>query len=85
MDPSTFLEVTVLSYDIQLIGSEEALQNRIKNADILRLVTAYREHGYKNADIDPLNTLKRWVFLLNVVNWLICPQTIFSNLTYWGN
>lgn len=59
MDPSTFLEVTVLSYDIQLIGSEEALQNRIKNADILRLVTAYREHGYKNADIDPLNTLKR--------------------------
>ncbi|XP_073248521.1 2-oxoadipate dehydrogenase complex component E1-like [Porites lutea] len=40
-------------------GSEEALQNRIKNADILRLVTAYREHGYKNADIDPLNTLKR--------------------------
>ena len=42
------------------IGSEESLQNRIKNADILRLVTAYREHGYKNADIDPLNTLKRW-------------------------
>ena len=41
------------------IGSEEALQNRIKNANILRLVTAYREHGYKNADIDPLNTLTR--------------------------
>lgn len=59
MDVSTFLEVTMLLYNIQLIGSEEALQNRIKNADILRLVTAYREHGYKNADIDPLNTLKR--------------------------
>lgn len=59
MDASTFLEVTMLLYNIQLIGSEEALQNRIKNADILRLVTAYREHGYKNADIDPLNTLKR--------------------------
>lgn len=78
MDACAFLEVTMLLYNIQLIGSEEALQNRIKNADILRLVTAYREHGYKNADIDPLNTLKRWVFLLNVVNWLICPQTIFS-------
>lgn len=77
MDACAFLEVTMLLYNIQLIGSEEALQNRIKNADILRLVTAYREHGYKNADIDPLNTLKRWVFLLNVVNWLICPQTIF--------
>ena len=49
----------MLLYNIQLIGSEEALQYRIKNADILRLVTAYREHGYKNADIDPLNTLKR--------------------------
>lgn len=59
MDASTFLEVTMLLYNIQLIGSEEALQYRIKNADILRLVTAYREHGYKNADIDPLNTLKR--------------------------
>ena len=59
MDASTFLEVTMLLYNMQLIGSEEALQNRIKNADILRLVTAYREHGYKNADIDPLNTLKR--------------------------
>lgn len=77
MDACAFLEVTMFLYNIQLIGSEEALQNRIKNADILRLVTAYREHGYKNADIDPLNTLKRWVFLLNVVNWLICPQTIF--------
>lgn len=64
MDASTFLEVTMLLYNIQLIGSEEALQSRIKNADILRLVTAYREHGYKNADIDPLNTLKRWVFCL---------------------
>ena len=62
MGASTFLEVTMLLYNIQLIGSEEALQNRIKNADILRLVTAYREHGYKNADIDPLNTLKRWVY-----------------------
>lgn len=59
MDACSFLEVTMLLYNIQLIGSEEALQNRIKNADILRLVTAYREHGYKNADIDPLNTLKR--------------------------
>ena len=78
MDACAFLEVTMPLYNILLIGSEEALQNRIKNADILRLVTAYREHGYKNADIDPLNTLKRWVFLLNAVNWLICPQTIFS-------
>jgi len=45
---------------VTLKGSQsEALQNRIKNADILRLVTAYREHGYKNADIDPLGALKR--------------------------
>lgn len=40
-------------------GSKDALENRNKNADILRLVTAYREEGHKNADVDPLNTFKR--------------------------
>ena len=46
-------------YIVTLGSQSEALQNRIKNADVLRLVTAYREHGYKNADIDPLGALKR--------------------------
>ena len=41
------------------VGSKDALENRNKNADILRLVTAYREQGHKNADVDPLNTFKR--------------------------
>ncbi|KAK2567368.1 2-oxoadipate dehydrogenase complex component E1 [Acropora cervicornis] len=40
-------------------GSKDALENRNKNADILRLVTAYRVEGHKNADVDPLNTFKR--------------------------
>lgn len=45
----------------KFIGGEEVLQNRIKNADILRLVTAYREHGHKSADVNPLNNLStRW-------------------------
>lgn len=40
-------------------SNKEAIENRIKNADILRLVTAYREQGHKNADIDPLNSFER--------------------------
>lgn len=47
------------SPQVTLEASEEAVQNRIKNADVLRLVTAYREHGHKIADVDPLNTFKR--------------------------
>ncbi|KAJ7384675.1 putative 2-oxoglutarate dehydrogenase E1 component DHKTD1, mitochondrial [Desmophyllum pertusum] len=44
---------------ILLRSSEEALQNRIKNANILRLVTAYREHGHKSADVDPLKIVTK--------------------------
>lgn len=77
----------MLWYTCITIGSEEALQNRIKNADILRLVTAYREHGYKNADIDPLNTLKRWVILLNnVANcWISPANNFFICFLTWHN
>ncbi|XP_058954932.2 2-oxoadipate dehydrogenase complex component E1 [Pocillopora verrucosa] len=39
--------------------SEEELQNRIKNANILRLVNAYREHGHKFADVNPLKAKNR--------------------------
>ncbi|XP_022787168.1 probable 2-oxoglutarate dehydrogenase E1 component DHKTD1, mitochondrial [Stylophora pistillata] len=38
---------------------EEEFQNRIKNANILRLVNAYREHGHKLADINPLKSKTR--------------------------
>ncbi|KAI8505674.1 putative 2-oxoglutarate dehydrogenase E1 component DHKTD1, mitochondrial, partial [Branchiostoma belcheri] len=34
--------------------SNEAIQNRIHNANLLRLVSAYRDHGHKRARIDPL-------------------------------
>lgn len=39
--------------------SEGELQNRIKNANILRLVNAYREHGHKFADVNPLKAKKQ--------------------------
>ena len=44
---------------VNTVGDEEVLQNRIKNADILRLVTAYRDHGHKSANINPLNSISR--------------------------
>ncbi|XP_035669706.1 probable 2-oxoglutarate dehydrogenase E1 component DHKTD1, mitochondrial [Branchiostoma floridae] len=34
--------------------SYEAIQNRIQSANLLRLVSAYRDHGHKRARIDPL-------------------------------
>ncbi|XP_019627441.1 PREDICTED: probable 2-oxoglutarate dehydrogenase E1 component DHKTD1, mitochondrial [Branchiostoma belcheri] len=34
--------------------SNKAFQNRIHNANLLRLVSAYRDHGHKRARIDPL-------------------------------
>eukprot|EP00057_Strongylocentrotus_purpuratus_P018889 XP_011673363.1 PREDICTED: probable 2-oxoglutarate dehydrogenase E1 component DHKTD1, mitochondrial [Strongylocentrotus purpuratus] len=37
---------------------EAAIQNRIQNANLLRLVTAYREHGHKRATLDPLGLLQ---------------------------
>eukprot|EP00794_Sanderia_malayensis_P020276 gene20276-22262_t len=30
------------------------IENRYKNAKLLRLITAFRDYGYKNADLDPL-------------------------------
>ena len=51
--------IDIIIITIIIVGSKDALENRNKNADILRLVTAYREQGHKNADVDPLNTFKR--------------------------
>lgn len=45
------------SPQVSFKGDKEVLQNQIKNADILRLVTAYREHGHKSADVNPLNSI----------------------------
>ena len=63
VSPSKFLIILniiiIIIIIIIIVGSKDALENRKKNADILRLVTAYREHGHKNADVDPLNTFKR--------------------------
>ena len=47
---------------ISLIAvSEEVVQNRVKNANLLRLVTAYRERGHLAASINPLRTDTRYV------------------------
>ncbi|XP_048586334.1 2-oxoadipate dehydrogenase complex component E1 isoform X2 [Nematostella vectensis] len=35
--------------------SEEAIKNQVLNSNLLRLVTAYRKHGHRKADLDPLN------------------------------
>ena len=43
-----------------IIESEELIQNRISNANLVRLVTAYREHGHRKADIDPLKLRERY-------------------------
>ena len=32
----------------------QQLQNKATNANIVRLVSAYRQHGHKGADLDPL-------------------------------
>ena len=53
------IDIIIIIIIIIIVGSKDALENRNKNADILRLVTAYREQGHKNADVDPLNTFKR--------------------------
>ncbi|CAG8435886.1 6888_t:CDS:10 [Diversispora eburnea] len=37
----------------------EELSNRIENAGLLRLITAYRTFGHRAADLDPLGIMKR--------------------------
>eukprot|EP01135_Chromosphaera_perkinsii_P001331 Nk52_evm58s164 gene=Nk52_evmTU58s164 len=39
--------------------SKKAIRNRNDNANLLRMVTAYRRFGHRNADIDPLKLLPR--------------------------
>ncbi|XP_071504973.1 2-oxoadipate dehydrogenase complex component E1-like [Diadema antillarum] len=36
------------------VSNAAVIQNRISNANLLRLVSAYREHGHKRATLDPL-------------------------------
>ncbi|XP_041469251.1 probable 2-oxoglutarate dehydrogenase E1 component DHKTD1, mitochondrial [Lytechinus variegatus] len=42
----------------KIITDKAVIQNRIENANLLRLVTAYREHGHKRATLDPLGLLQ---------------------------
>ena len=42
-------------YFITVKYSEEELKNRAVNSNLLRLVHAYRAHGHRLADLDPLN------------------------------
>ena len=44
---------------VKVRDSKKVIQNRIDNANLLRLVTAYRRFGHRNADIDPLGMLPR--------------------------
>ncbi|KAG0366465.1 dehydrogenase E1 and transketolase domain-containing protein 1 [Gamsiella multidivaricata] len=37
----------------------EELANRVENANLLRLVIGYRTHGHRNANLDPLDIVKR--------------------------
>ncbi|XP_064622382.1 2-oxoadipate dehydrogenase complex component E1-like [Lineus longissimus] len=41
------------------IPDAEAIENRISSGNLFRLVTAYREHGHKEATLDPLKLAKR--------------------------
>jgi probable 2-oxoglutarate dehydrogenase E1 component DHKTD1 len=40
-------------YDVYA-DTDKQLDNRRKNANLLRLVIAYRTHGHRNAKLDPL-------------------------------
>ena len=50
------------------------MQNRIKNVNILRLVNAYREHGHKFADVNPLKAKNRYIH----VHTIPAPWTNFE-------
>eukprot|EP01137_Pigoraptor_chileana_P037735 Opistho-2@35294 len=39
--------------------SPEVILNRARNANVMRLVTAYRSHGHKKSEIDPLGLQER--------------------------
>jgi len=39
--------------------TEEQSKNRIENANLVRLVKAYRTYGHLEADLDPLGLLTR--------------------------
>jgi 2-oxoglutarate dehydrogenase complex dehydrogenase (E1) component-like enzyme len=45
-------------YCISDTVSQPELENRAKNANLTRLVLAYRNHGHRIADLDPLNLTK---------------------------
>lgn len=38
-----------------VLVTEDILQKRSKESNFYRLVTAYREHGHKKAEIDPVS------------------------------
>lgn len=46
-----------MSFDFFSV-SKEYLDNRAKHSNFYRLVSAYRTHGHKQADIDPISTSK---------------------------
>ncbi len=41
---------------VSITESQEAIANQIKNSNLVRLVSAYRQHGHKAARINPLAT-----------------------------
>ncbi|CAG8476525.1 2160_t:CDS:2 [Acaulospora colombiana] len=40
------------------VNTKEELSSRIENAGLLRLITAYRTHGHRAADLDPLGIME---------------------------
>ncbi|CAG8644661.1 8575_t:CDS:2, partial [Cetraspora pellucida] len=62
--------------------TQEELSNRIENANLLRLVTAYRTHGHRCAYIDPLGIMEREeVVALDNNRYGLTDPTKIYNLT----
>ena len=47
----------ILIVDQVDVDAPEELENRNQNANLLRLVYAYRSHGHKESNLDPLNMI----------------------------
>ena len=59
--------MTILCRFVPFTASDEVVLNRIKNANLVRLVTAYRERGHRQANINPLKMNIRCVLNLGIV------------------
>ena len=54
IEASQLIAAKINVFNTILSVSEEALKNRNANANLFRLVKAYRTHGHRQAAVDPL-------------------------------